>query len=312
MNMKNETIDILCAITYVYKRKKLAIMCPIGRMQQSIENFDINNLALIFNAPINITYPCDAVGVSENMIEPIVKGFGRRPDESYSMIVDIEETDNNESVTELKNEFDKLYPIRKHLTDQGYKIYPIFYVIDNIDKFKDSDDYEKEDDNYGEIIRIKQEEFDLESFVKYMRSVSEDKVGENETPALLEWYGEDFGLNQDILEYVDEGEIIDIDNIKKYLSEIEDSAIGFIFGYDDMEDNIELITGEKIPYDFNVGEMEFYDDTAFSFTMEVKDGYYIFKACELYLSYSNYKILEDAGDLKDLLIDVILKYKNKK
>lgn len=307
--MTNERIDILCAITYVYKRKKLAIMCPIGRMQQSKENFDIKNLALMFNAPIDITYPCDAVCVSENMLEPIVKAFGRRPDESYSMIVDIEETDTNESITELKHEFDNLYPITKHLTDKGYKIYPVFYVINNIDKFKDFDDYEKNDDNYGEIIRIKQEDFDLESFIKYMREISRSQIAEDQTPALLEWCDEKFEINTDILDNFGANEIIDTEYINKYINDTKDSAIGFVFGFDDMSDNIELITGEKVPYDFNVGEMEFYENTAFSFTMEVKDGYYIFKACELYLSYSNYKILEDAGDLQDLLIDVILKYK---
>lgn len=91
------------------------------------------------------------------------------------------------------------------------------------------------DKNYGEIIKIRQEDFDLYSFVKYIRTVSEDNVPEEEIPTLLEWEGKDFGLNQDISEYVGEKEIIDIDNINKYLSEPEDSAIGFIFAYDDME-----------------------------------------------------------------------------
>lgn len=165
------------------------------------------------------------------------------------------------------------------------------------------------DKNYGEIIKIRQEDFDLYSFVKYIRTVSEDNVPEEEIPTLLEWEGKDFGLNQYISEYVGEKEIIDIDNINKYLSEPEDSAIGFIFAYDDMEDHIALITDETIPYDTNVGDMKFYDDTAFAFTIELKDGYYIFKACELYLSYSSYTILKDVGELKDLLLDIILRYK---
>lgn len=76
-----------------------------------------------------------------------------------------------------------------------------------------------------------------------------------------------------------------------------------------MLDSIDLITGKKIPYNINTGEMEFDDETAFSFTIEISDKYYIFKASTLCLSYSTYTILEDVGDLTDLLIDEILKYK---
>ena len=42
------------------------------------------------------------------------------------------------------------------------------------------------DKNYGEIIKIRQEDFDLYSFVKYIRTVSEDNVPEEEIPTLLE------------------------------------------------------------------------------------------------------------------------------
>lgn len=307
--MTNDKIDILCSITYVYKKEKLAVVCPIGKMQEYLETFNIEKLEMMFNAPINFTYPGDAINNAEDMLEPIVKGLDREPDDAYSTVMDIVESDTNNSLVELKNEFDKLYPIEKRLKDEGYKILRVLDAIHSIESFKDSKDVESDDNNCAEIIKIKQEDFDLESFIKYMRTVSKDKVGEDETPTLLERYSEDFGLNQYISEYVGEGEIIDIANINKYLSETEDSAIGFIFGYYGVEENIELITGETIPYYTNVGDMKFYDDTAFAFTIELTDGYYIFKACELYLSYSSYIILKDVGDLKNLLLDVILKYK---
>lgn len=314
--MKNERIDILCAITYVYKRKKLAIMCPIGRMQQSIKDFDIDKLAVMFNAPISITYPCDAIGAAENMIEPIVKSFGRRPDDAYSMVVDIEESDTEESLDELKNEFDMLYPIERNLKAEGYKVYPIFYVINNIEKFKDSNDFERNDDNIGEIARIKYNEFDLEAFIKGVREIHKGKIDEEQIPILLKHNDEDLSENYDIYESIGKYdpssklEILDIEFIYKYLNETNDRAIGIFSAYDNMDGNIELLNGESIQYgDINSGEMEFYDDTAFVLTIELMNGYYIFKQYMFTSSFSRYEVLEDAGDLTDILLDVILKYK---
>jgi len=309
--MRNESIDILCAITYIYRRKKLAIMCPVGRMQQSIKNFDIDKLAVMFNAPIGITYPNDAIWASENMMEPIVEGFGRIPDDSYPMVIGIEESDTEESLDELKNEFDMLYPIEERLKEEGYKTYPVYYVINNIEKFKDSNDFERDDDNIGEIARIKYNEFDLESFIKGVRDILNGKIREDEIPMLLLNYGDgDLEENKYIYESIGKEKILDTEFINEYLTEDNDHAIGIHAGYDNLDGTIEVLNSGSIPRsDINVGEMEFYDDTNFVLTIELIDGYYIFKQCEFVTSFSSYNILEDAGDLTEKLLDVILKYK---
>lgn len=314
--MRSESIDILCAITYIYRRKKLAIMCPVGRMQQSIKDFDIDNLAAMFNAPISITYPCDVIGAAENMIEPIVKSFGRRPDDAYSMVVDIEESDTEESLGELKNDFDMLYPIERNLIAEGYKIYPVFYVIDNIEKFKDSKDFERNDDNIGEIARIKYNEFDLGAFIKGGRDTYNGEIDEEQIPILLKYNDGDLAENYEVYESMGKYEpyskieTLDIEFINKYLDEDNDRAIGIFSGHDDTYGNIILLNGENIQDEYiNSGEMKFYDDTIFVLTIELMDGYYIFKQYEFTSSFSRYEVLEDAGDLTNILLEVILKYK---
>lgn len=309
--MEDRSIDLQCAITYVYKRKKLAIMCPVMTIRDSKEEFDVNEVAVMFNAPINVTYPCDAINAGENMIEPIIEAFGRKPDDAYSMIVDIEESHTKKSLKELKNEFDKLYPVEKHLKDEGYKIYPVFYVIDNIDKFKTSDDYEKDDNNYGEIARVKCDEFNLEGFIKETREIYKGEIDEQITPILLNYSDEKLIENDNIYDLIDREKPLEMEYINRYLSEANDRVIGIISGHDDTCGNIILLNGESIPYeDITSGEMEFYEDTAFVLTIALNNGYYIFKQYKFTSSFGKYIMLEDSGDLKDILLDVILKFKN--
>lgn len=308
--MKNDKIDILCAITYVYKRKKLAIMCPVGRMQQSMNNFNVENLATMFNAPISITYPCDVIGYSEKMIEPIVKSFGRVPDDAYSMVVDIEESDTEKSLNELREDFDKLYPIEENLKADGYKIYPIFYVINNIEEFKDLNDFERDINNIGEIARIKYEKFDLDRFIKEVRKNYNNKIDEKNIPNLLTYNKESLIENCNIYESIYKDESLSIEFINQYLRESTSNVIEIISGYDNMDGNIVLLNGKSISdEDINSGEMEFYDDTIFMLTIELVDNYYIFKQYMFTTSFSRYEPLDDSGDLTNILLDIILKYK---
>lgn len=308
--MKNDKVDILCAITYVYKRKKLAIMCPVGRMQQSMNNFNVENLARMFNAPISITYPCDVIGYAERMIEPIVKSFGRLPDDAYSMIVDIEESNTEKSLNELREDFDKLYPIEENLKAEGYKIYPIFYVINNIDKFKDSNDFERDLNNKGEIVRIKYEKFDLDRFIKEVRKNYNNEIDEKNIPNLLTYNKENLIENCNIYESIDKDKSLSIEFINKYLRESTSNVIEIISGYDNMDGDIILLNGKSISdEDINSGEMKFYDDTIFTLTIELVDDYYIFKQHMFTTSFSRYEPLDDSGDLINILLDIILKYK---
>lgn len=304
----NKSIEILCAITCTYENKKLSIMCPLGKIIDSLESFDPEHLAKRFSDNINKAYSIDALVEVEQMIAPIVNRFGKIPDKSYATIAGIRNVETGEDMPHLKNKIDELYNIEKELKDRGYNTYSVFYVEHNIEDFTDENDIPFSEDRT--LMKINIEDYNLEGLINDVRTSYINEVSSSSIPSL---FNECF-IDTEYYNVIGKDTILNIEDINKFFSSVEEGSLYIPFARKNLEGILTLANGEKIELNsINTGEMEFDENNEYGISVDLIDNEYIFNPVE-YVFHENNKnysisILEEGEDLTNKIIDILERFK---
>ena len=300
----SKSIEILCALTCIYENKKLAIMCPVGKVIDSLENFNPEYLASRFSGDVNKAYSIDSLVEIEQMLAPIVNRFGKIPDRSYATIAGIRDSETGEDMPHLKNKIDELYTIEKDLENEGYSTYGVFYVEKNIEKFTDENDIPFSEDRT--LIRINSNEYNLYELISYVRDNYINEISSSDIPSL---FNECF---KDIEYYntIGKDKVLDISDINKFFNDVEEGSLYIPFARKDKNNNLILGNGKKVELNsINTGEMEFDDNNEYGISVDLIDNEYVFNPVEYVFHEDNQSysisILEEGEELTTKIINII-------
>lgn len=303
----NKSIEILCAITCIYEVKKLAIICPLGKITGTVDTFNPEYLAKRFSGDVNTAYTVDSLVEIEQMIAPIVNRFGKIPDKSYATVAGIRDMETGDDMPFLKAELDKLYPIEKELIDLGYNTYGVFYVEHNIEEFADKNDIPFSEDRT--LINIPCKNFNLEGLICEVRKTYIDEISVSCIPSLfnecfrdIEYYNK-IGIDN----------ICNMQDINKFFNKVPDGSIYIPFARRDIYGKLNLANGEKISLNsINTGEMEFEANNEYGISIDLIVDNYVFNPVEhvFHENSNNYSIsiLEEGEDLTNKVMTLIEKY----
>lgn len=302
----NTSIEILCAVTCIYKNKKLAIICPLGKIIADLETFNPEYLAKRFSGDLNKAYSMDALVEVEQMLAPIVNRFGKIPDRSYATIAGIRNSETGEDMIHIKKELDELHTIEKDLEDKGYNSYGVFYVEHNIEDFTDESDIPFSEDRT--LMKINSDDYDLEGLINEVRSSNIDLTSNipslfNECLVDIEYYN-NIGTNK----------VLDIEDINEFFSSVEEGSLYIPFAKINKNGKLNLANGENIELTLiNTGEMDFNENNEYGISVDLIDNEYIFNPVE-YIFHNNNEnssisILEESEDLTNKILNIIEKFK---
>lgn len=303
----SKSIEILCAVTCTYENKKLAIICPVGKIIENVENFNPEYLAKRFSGDINKAYPVEVLVEVEQMIAPIVNRFGKIPDVSYATIAGIRDADNGEDMPRFKAKIDELYTLEKDLFDKGYNTYGVFYVEHNIEKFTDETDIPFSEDRT--LMKANCENYDLNGLINTIRDAYIDTVSSSSIPSL---FNECF-IASDYYSIIGKDKSLTIDDINNFFINVEEASIYLPFAIEKSKDKVNLATGEEVELNsINVGEIKFNEKNEYGISIDLIDSKYIFNLVEYIFDENNknysISILEDGGDLTSKVLDLIEKF----
>ena len=305
--MSNQ-IEILCALTCTYESKKLAIMCPVGKIIDRLENFNPEFLAKKFSGDVNKVYSLDSLVEIEQMIAPIVNRFGKIPDRTYATIAGIRDAETGEDMIHLKEKIDELYTIEKDLQGEGYSSYGVFYVEENIEKFIDENDIPFSEDRT--LMRINKDKYNLYGLINYVRDNYINEIAYSSIPGL---FNECF-MDLEYYKTIEKIRILNMDDINKFFSTVEEGSLYIPFARKDLNNNISLGNGEKIALtSINTGEMEFDETNEYGISVDLIDNEYVFNPveCVFHKNNNNYSIsiLEEGEELTQKVINTIEMFK---
>ncbi|SDO91608.1 hypothetical protein [Clostridium gasigenes] len=304
----DKSIEILCAVTCTYENKKLAIICPVGKIIDSLENFNPEYLANRFSGDVNKAYSIDSLVEIEQMIAPIVNRFGKIPDRSYATIAGIRNVETGEDMPHLKNKIDELYNIEQELEDCGYNTYGVFYIEHNIEEFTDENDIPFSEDRA--LMKVSCADYNLEGLINEVR---ENYISDIPTSTIPILFNECF-IDQEYYNIIGKDRILNMKDINNFFSNVQEGSLYIPFARKDIYDTLSLANGEKIKLNsINTGEMEFDKNNEYGISVDLIDNKYIFNQVEYVFHENNKKysisILEESEDLTNKIIYIIEKFK---
>lgn len=302
-----KNIEILCAVTCVYEDKKLAIICPLGKIIEPIEKFDAKYLANRFSGDIDTTYPIEALVEVEQILSPIVNRFGKIPDKSYATIAGIRGVETGEDMKSLKKQIDEIYTIEKDLTDDGYESYSVYYVDSNIEDFTDELDIPFSEDRT--LLTIDSGKYDIYGLIRYIRKKFLN-VPEYNIPKLFNECLE----HNEYYEIIGREKVLDDTDVKEFYKSVNEGSIYIPFAIKNSENIIALGNGEKFKCGtINIGEVQLSEEVKYGICIDLVNNKYIINQVESVYSESigmnSICIVEDAQELTLKLIDTIQKFK---
>lgn len=304
----SKSIEILCSVTCTYENKKLAIMCPVGKVIDTLENFNPKYLAKRFSGDINKAYSIDSLVEIEQMIAPIVNRFGKIPDRSYATIAGIRDSETGEDMPHLKSEIDDLYPIEKELENEGYSTYGVFYVEHNIEEFTDENDIPFSVDRT--LMRIESDEYNLDGLINYVRDNYINEVPSSFIPGL---FNECF-MDLEYYKTIGKDKVLTMSDVDNFFENVEEGSLYIPFARKDKDNNLILANGEQIELSsINTGEMEFDETNEYGISVDLINNEYVFNPVEYVFNENNQNysisILEEGEELTDKIVDIIEKFK---
>lgn len=297
-----KSIEILCTVTCIYENKKLAIICPLGKIIDNLENFNAKYLANRFSADIDKVYPLESLAEIEQLIAPIVNRFGKIPDKCYATISKILDAENGAAIPKLKNEIDELYTIEKELEELGYTSYGVYYVEHNIDKFVDETDIPFSEDKT--LFKINIENYNLDKLISYIRKIYSNTISCEFIPKL---FNECFTYSK----YNNlKDKNLNMKDIELFFRNIEEGSLYIPFAIRTTSRNVKLATGEEIELNsINNSELNFDEVNEYGISIDLIDSTYIFNIVE-YVFHENtnnfsISILEENKYLTNKVLDFI-------
>lgn len=164
------------------------------------------------------------------------------------------------------------------------------------------------------FFRIKADRYNLQGLIEEVRENYKEQFSPDCIPMICKRKSKyKFSLNRDFYEEFEWDRLLTMEDINKYFIEAKGATICIYFANTDVMGDIKLADGnEKLNERSKIGEMNFYEDTAFAMTVELIDGEYIFNQAQYTAGADNCPaslyILNDAGELSNRMMALIDKY----
>ena len=309
--MKNQQIEIVTGIAFVYNKLKLVITQPVGIMNTTKENLDIKKEATFLSGGPSIAFPCDVLETIYYNLEGIQSYLGK-PNRELAIVIDVLDSNTEKEVKDIYDEFEKEYnPLEKYIKE-NYEIRPLPYIHHNIEKYV-PDTNKLEELN---ILNVNSNDFELEALINRSKQVFNSTIDET-IPNILRksrlvdnvFVANELDINMDTEEVVS---YILENNSKVYIPfvyynhEEESNGLKFANKY---EDDIEA---EYNAYDIDTGNADLSYGNSIGYLVESNNRNLTIKMA----NYANYSlsgqtlvtVIEDMGYFKEIMKDDIKEF----
>lgn len=293
----SRTIEIVKGIGFVFEKKKLVVMCPVGSSLCSEDNFKIEDEINMLRVGVQIAFPCDALYPAYQNLEGL-KSFLGKPSAEIPLVLDVCDYDTDKTIEEIYNKFEKKFNIKEKYINEGYDFRFIPYIYNNLEQYLISEE-ELESLN---ILKIDSRKFDLKGLIETARENMYGVINLDCIPTLLRNSRSMGNVFVPIeLSYSDEMENSDF---KMYIpfayyeenEECEERAI--LLG------NGEYLTSDSEDYDeielnayFDMGDLELGESYSIGYLVEQNNG-------ELSVKIANYIPVTPSGqELVQVMLD---------
>lgn len=272
-------IEIYYSFGYVFDKSKLIVMYPVGSNTMEYEDYEVEVEALFLKDGIEKAFEKEDIDLANENIKPL-ETFLTKPNKVIPFVTSIKNTETNEEIIKLLEEFDEEYELKDYYINKGYLFKNLLEVCENIKDF-----IPKENIENLNILKINKDEFDLEGFIKN----SKDSLNVNNIHIKMK-----------------KSDLTD----RLYIEGNESEYVVFA-----RLENKSIICANNKTYDINVdkGDLEINENRDFGYVIDFYEDFMTFKVANFnYKTSNNNKIaqvVDYSGLFKKEMIDYLDNFK---
>lgn len=299
----SRNLEISYSLGYVFDKSKLIVMCPVGELTMSEDDYEMEVEVAFLEDGIERVFEEADIKQAHDTINPLTT-FLMKPTKVIPFVTSIKDEQNKVEINKLMDEFDEEYEIKESYINKGYEICDIYTAYENVIKYIPNENIDTLN-----ILKIESDKFNLEKFINLVRenlSKSIDKSlisipmrKSNLTDRLFVKI-EDNPINK---EKLSEGEILNI---------LEQNSIYVLFGKDiSSYSNGILCANNKIVEEENLdkGDLDIDSTQDFGYIVEKIDDKLTFKIANFKHETSNgqkiAQVVDYSGIFKIMMIDFL-------
>lgn len=300
----NNSLDISYSFGYVYDKSKLIVMCPVGENTILKDDYEMEVEVAFLEDGIERAFQESDIIEANSIIKPL-ETFLMKPNKIIPFVSSIKDSETKKNLDKLLNEFDNEYKIKLNYIKKGYEICDIYDVFKNVVKY-----IPKENIDNLNILKIHENNFDIELFIKTVRNSLDECIEKEYIPSIMRK-----SSLTDRLFVKDEKQNLNKENITKedVLKVLKDKSLYVIFGLDNSySEGILCANGENITdLEIDMGDLEISQVRDFGYIIEKSENDICFKIANFNNEGANNQKIAQVVDYSGIFKTMMIEFLNK-
>ena len=300
----NNSLDISYSFGYVYDKSKLIVMCPVGENTILKDDYEMEVEVAFLEDGIERAFQESDIIEANSIIKPL-ETFLMKPNKIIPFVSSIKDSETKKNLDKLLNEFDNEYKIKLNYIKKGYEICDIYDVFQNVVKY-----IPKENIDNLNILKINENNFDIELFIKTVRNSLDECIEKEYIPTIMRK-----SSLTDRLFVKDEKQNLNKEDIanEDILKVLKDKSLYVIFGLDNSySEGILCANGENITdLEIDMGDLEISQVRDFGYIIEKSENDICFKIANFNNEGANNQKIAQVVDYSGIFKTMMIEFLNK-
>ena len=302
----SRNLEISYSFGYVFDKSKLIVMCPVGELTMSEDDYEMEVEVAFLEDGIERAFEEDDINQAHDIIKPLTT-FLMKPNKVIPFVTSIKDEDSKSELKKLMDDFDEEYEIKENYIKKGYEICDVYTAFENVVKY-----IPKENIETLNILKIEENKFNIEGFINSVRENLDDAIDKKLIPTAMRKSSltdrlfvqiEDKTLNKDTLSKED---------ILKVLNE---NSIYVLFGLDTNSHSNDILCANNETVNNNnldKGDLDIDVTQDFGYIIEKVDENLTFKIANFKHETGNgqkiAQVVDYSGVFKIMMINFVNKF----
>ena len=299
----SRNLEISYSFGYVFDKSKLIVMCPVGELTMSEDDYEMEVEVAFLEDGIERAFEEDDIKQAHDTIKPL-ETFLMKPNKIIPFVTSIKDETNKTEMKKLIDEFNEEYEIKDNYLKKGYEICDIYKAFENVVNY-----IPKENIETLNILKIEADKFDIEGFIKLTRENLDEAIDSKLIPISMR----KSNLTDRIFVQTDDKlsnkENLNKDELLKYL---EENSMYVLFGLDISSYSKGILCANKEvveDIDLDKGDLDIDLTQDFGYIIENYNGNLTFKIANFKHETANgqkiAQVVDYSGVFKSMMINFV-------
>ncbi|MGL5506880.1 MAG: hypothetical protein ACRDB0_03145 [Paraclostridium sp.] len=218
----SRNLEISYSFGYVFDKSKLIVMCPVGELTMSEDDYEMEVEVAFLEDGIERAFEEEDIKQAHDIIKPLTT-FLMKPSKIIPFVTSIKEEGKDE-IKKLMEDFDEEYEIKENYIKKGYEICDIYKAFENVISY-----IPKENIETLNILKIEEYKFNIEAFINEVRNNLDEAIDKGLIPTAMR----KSNLTDRLFVQIEEN-VLNKENLSKedLLNVLKESSIYVLFGMD--------------------------------------------------------------------------------